>query len=564
MVCKSCGKQVQATDKFCPFCGTPSPAVPEPPVDAAPQSTPVNQAGAAPAGNPSGVNGGYRPVNTPPSNGPKYSAPKKSGKSLPLPLMIGGAAAAVVLVVLLIVLIVSGQPSAKVASALSATGKELTKMADTLSLPDLGKVLTKESASHNLDVEFTDGELEGLGVQMLADVNLGKHEVGFKATPYFGEVELCNLMVTAKEENVYFGLPELFPDPYYGFSTVTLMEDLENLGADVGDFDEVSFNIFDVIDLVEKETEEGTKEAQKAVDDALAELVKSLEVEKDGKKSIRVNGTNTKCAHYKVTVPEDAVEDVLKAYEDFLNATDMEAIVELVCDTMGLPSDVEEDILWELGYSEITLDGAFDLLDEIGDLELDVYISGGKISAVEYEGEIYGTDMEAGLYIGGGDNYIDDISIVLKSDYSEITLESSGNHTGKGGTFTDETVLSDGYDEFVLITEYETKGDRNLYFCLEMDGETGVELEGQYQVKGDNLVLNLEELNLFDEMTMSLSYTISGYKRNVKENKPVMLSKLDEDDLMDIGEEVVSNAEDLLDDLIDEIPELEYFFYYYF
>ncbi len=561
MVCKKCGSPLMDTDKFCQYCGTP--------VDAASQKPASNCANDRNDG--TGMDTTFDFTDTKPESG---RSPRNTGKNRRLPLIIGGIAAAVA-VVLIAVLLITGRPSVKVAAALSASAGEFTKVSQAMSVSELPELFQKDSISQDLDIAIQSvnedfmgtSALEGLGMSLKADLSLPKHELGLQIVPYFGSVEICNLSLAMREDMVYFALPEILPDPYYGISTMTIIRDLQALGAPMDEVEDVAFNFFELAEMVQEETEAASEASQKALADASQALLGSLEVEKDGKRSIRVNGTNTKCTAYKVTVPQDAMEDWFKAVEDSFTAVDQEAMVEMVLEGMNMPRDLIRDILDEMAYSTVEpdFDDVYDVIDELGDLVLDIYISGGKVSAVKSEADVFDTELEVSLYIGGGDNYADDITFEMTADGESLTLESSGNHTGKGGVFTDETVISVPYgSEIVMETELESK-DGALSFAMEVDGETMLELEGQFQAKSSGMTLNLDALTLYDGysgemMTLSMNYSISDYQRRVKEDDVRLLSTMTEDDLQDIVEQAEENGIAWIYGLMEQIPELMYMF----
>ncbi len=560
MVCNKCGSPLMETDKFCQFCGTP-----------------VSRS-STPAGGHN--NGGYTPNSfgndtdflfdqnapTPPRKGRK----KKKSK---LPLIIGGVAAAVLVAALVIVLIVTGQPAVKVAAAFSSTTKELSQITNALSVNDLSDALSQDSMSMDMDVTILsvegDDSMEGLGINMAADVNLGSREIGYHMVPHLGSVELCNLMLALEDEMIYFGMPEILPDPYYGIDTTTVIQDLMDLGAPLEEVQDLSFNFFELVELVQKENEAAIQDAQKAIEDASSALIGSLEVEKAGKRTLRIHGTETKCTVYNVTIPRKGLENLVEAYEDSLSVVDQTDMMELVLEEMGMPQDFIDEILYEMDMTSTVPDFSdlYDLLDELGNIQLDVCVSGGKISAVMYEDDLYDTEIELNLSIGGGDNYADDITLEISADGDEVRVESSGNHAGKGGVFSDHTVIVNAYgDEITMDTELETKGDGAFVFTLESNGEALMEMEGTIQSKSSSTEISLDELVIYDGyygdeiLSMQLRCSVGSYQKRVKVKNERLLSQMTLSDLEDIAVDVQDNAEIWIYDLMEQVPELAYMF----
>ena len=59
-------------------------------------------------------------------------------------------------------------------------------------------------------------------------------------------------------------------------------------------------------------------------------------------------------------------------------------------------------------------------------MELEVCVSGGYVSAVLFEDRVNGSDLRLALYLGGGQEYVDDIGLELEVDGDTIEVASSG------------------------------------------------------------------------------------------------------------------------------------------
>lgn len=222
----------------------------------------------------------------------------------------------------------------------------------------------------------------------------------------------------------------------------------ETLGADLaamtGDdsVKDLSFNLFDLVDMVlERVDQEKLEQDLKAANKALWEEAK---VKKSGTRTLDLNGTETKTAAYRVTFPQKALEDYADALVEVMSAISYYDLYEDIYRSMGMPQDqIDEimDALEELDPYGALADDLKDAIDETGDLELEVCLSGGHVSALLYEGEIDGTDLSLALYLGGGEAYVDDLSLELEVDGEAITVKSTGDHGGKSGVFTDKTTI---------------------------------------------------------------------------------------------------------------------------
>lgn len=547
MVCKSCGNTLSGSEKFCRFCG----AVVE------------KEAYADPFAYNGPADTGFYGAGDPRSAG---KPPKRRGKGL----LIGGIVAAVVLVLAAVaVVLVLGNPSVRVASALSATAKEFASVSEAVGLGKSAELLKQEQLSQDLELKISSvneayvgsgaAVLNGVGFRLESDVNLGSREMGMRLVPYLGSVELCTLTISAEDEVLYFALPELFPDPCYGINTVTMMQDLQRMGADLGEYGDISFNYFDLVELIRSRTEP-SEESLKKLDDATKNLGKKLKVEKSGTESIQVNGTKTKCTVYDVTLPKGAVKQWISALEGVYGGVDSVELMEEVLTEVGLPqSDINELVRGLSVSSGNPFDALYDLVDELGDVELEVYISGGKISAVRFEDEVNGSDVEVGLYLGGGDNYADDLSLVLRVDDEEISIVSHGDHTAEKGKFKDRTSITVPYqDEILLLTEYNT-GDGS--FSLELTQEnTSFTLEGTLVSREDRLELDIEDLSMKVDgdkiITLRIQYLVTDYSRRVSLQGARMLSDMTQEDILEFADALETNTTNWLIDLIVEHPEL--------
>lgn len=601
MICKTCGGETFPGEKFCRYCGTPvpvqsGPAAPQPPLQPAcdagfygeqPTNPPRKESYAPGARQPAApipqehavASKGIREA-APAKKAPKYAAPKKKGPGKK-GLIIGAIAGAVAVIALVVVLILTGNPAAKVASAFAATGKELTAVADTLQLSAVGEVLEQEALSHDLDAKIRAVDsslagsgataLTGLGIRLQLDADLDNHQLGLQAVPYYGSTDILNLMVAMEEDMFYLSLPEILPDDCYGVSTMTLMADLENMGLDVGEAESVKFNFFEIMDLIRTRVEEDQTEAAQILKDATTKLVKSVQVEKEGKRNVRVNGISTKCTGYTVIIPQRALEDWLDAVEEYSGGVDYSDILEEAFEAMNLPGDIVDELVRELeGYTGgADLSDLIDLVDEIGDVELEVYVSGGKVAAVIFDEEIYGDDVEIGLYIGGKDNYVDELSVEVILGNEEYVLTSEGNHTAKGGIFTDELTYcysynDNVYSEFTLTTSLDTKA-REDNLELELEAESAkISLEGTWKAEKGRLTLDADSIGVSVEgqkvLSLSFSYTADRYTRRVDTNGARLLATFDEESIAEFIAEVETKGTQWAMELMGMLPELQYLF----
>ena len=211
-----------------------------------------------------------------------------------------------------------------------------------------------------------------------------------------------------------------------------------------------------------------------------------------------------------------------------------------------------------------------EILQMIGDVELDAYESGGYLMAAEWAKPIEGTPGKLGAYFGGGKNYADDWSVELSADGGRVTLASTGNHSAEGGEFTDETSISirNGSESIKVTSETSwepKKSSDNFSWSLKSSG-FALNASGQLHAAKNSMDLELDKLSVnalgTDFVTMSASYSVKPFDaQNLPSKSATMLSNMDMDDFERLYEGVMLNTQNWVYDLMDEIPELAYMFW---
>lgn len=594
MVCKTCGSQLTEQDKFCRYCGTTVDTAPQQsaPVYApqnayvpqnsyepqaqnayAPQSTYIPQA-----------QGGYAPQPVAPKQPKtkgahrKPSAPKKGGKK---GLIIGGSIVAAVLVLALVaVLVITGNPTVQVGNAFKNTANTFAKIGEVWNAEEAAKIGEQEAVSMTYDVQletidqdlmygvvgyyyYGDEEVNafcqavsGLGVRLDMDVDLENREIGALASVHKGSADLITGIVAAEDEMLYVGLPEFLND-FYGVNTETAMADLEAMGAGLGEASQISFNIFDLIGIVKRYSPD-TAELEAELAAVMTELVKDIEIEKEGKKTFKVGGESLSCKAYTVTISQDSLEEVLDVILDACE-TDPTAMMEELFSAMRLPDYAIEELMYELRYSLSTpdYDDLYEVLDMLEDIELTVYVKSGKVAGIVYEKKIDGSKLELAFGIGG-DHYGDVIEFETKVDGDKLTIKFEGDHTAREGVFTDKATIKLGSDKLTMNTEYDPKSG-NLSVKLGNDG-LSFRLEGIYLVEDNKCTLDLDKFSLTvdgtERLNISMLCEVSAYEKRVKVSDAKLLNQMDQEDIMGIASEVEANAMEWAIDFMAKYPEL--------
>ena len=576
MVCKTCGSQLTEHDKFCRYCGTTVEAAPQqsaPVYAPQPQSTYIPQAQANYAPQPEAP----QQPKTKGAHLKKPSAPKKGGKK---GLIIGGSVAAAVLVIALVaVLIITGNPAVQVGTAFKNTAGTFAKIGEVWHAEEAAAIGKQEAVSITADIQldttgrsmmydmvgyyYSDEEIDafcqtisGLGVRLDMDVDLENHEMGILTSVHKGSADLVTAMASAEGSMIYVGLPD-FLDDFYGLNTETAMADLEAMGADLGEAAQISFNLFDLIDIV-KSYSPDTEELEAELTAVLTDAVKDIEIEKEGKKTFKVGGESLKCKAYTVTIPQDTLEEVLDVIVD-ASETDPEAMLKELCRAIGLSDYMTEELLYELrdSFSSTDYSELYEVLDMLEDIELTVYVKSGKVAGIVYEKKIDGSKLALTFGIGG-DHYGDVFEIEAKIDGEKLTVKFEGDHTARDGVFTDKATIKVDDEKVTMTTKYDPKsGDLSVKLG---DEEASFRLEGIYLVDESKYTLDVDEFSMVlegeEQLSISMLYEVGTYEKRVKVSDAKLLSRMGQEDIMQIASEVENNAAAWALGLVAKYPEL--------
>ena len=558
MFCTNCGKNMRDGSKFCPYCGSSvkasgAEAAPVAPVQAV---EPMAQAYIT-AQEDFGVSG--------------MAAGPQKRRGVGVLLAVGAAVVAVCVVAALLLGGLLGGAKGKVGKAVSKSVNAHMEMAEAMGVQTAAKLVASKEFNQSASLKLKDmnvqtgyygpnlNDLEGLQVSFTTAVNLSKRDLGASASASYGSASLMSASAQVKNDTATIFVPELMKDTAFSVNTVTLGKDLKRLNADE-DLWEISFNLFDIAESYLKPVK-----MDKA---ALKTFIKAVEVKKTGKENVDVNGNGVKCTAYHVVIPEDAMLDLLKAWKDCVKAQGYDDITLDMLRSIGVP---EDEISWIKDEVKNAASGTalFDALKEgikeLGDLELDVYLDGGYVMGVVWEKKIDGSDAEVGVYLGGGKNYVDDLSVEIKVDSESIRFESNGNHAGKSGKYSDESVLryKSSWSSYTLKSEmsYEPKKSENNFSWNIKNDDMSLSVEGQLTAKKNAVRIRLDELTLktygTERFTLEADYAVEAYDaQSVSAKKTLQLSKMSESDLENLFDDVESEAKDWAKDLMDEVPEI--------
>lgn len=531
MTCRNCGREINDGSVFCPHCGTTQALSPESPWNAA-------SGGSAPAW-----------------EGPEGDGKKKTGLFI-------GIGVAVLAVIALVAVFAGGlfsNPKKQVEAAFVKSAAAYTQAWKKLDLPDTAQWQREQNISQYLTLALKDinsgligydlSALSGLEVLLSASYNGGDRYAAFDLTANWAEEELLSLSMTASDPYLWFNSPQFTGNTHYGVNTETLGTDLTKMTGD-DSMEDLSFNLFELVDTVlEKMDQEQLKQDITAASKSLWDQAK---VEKTGSKGVNLSGVDTKATAYQVTIPQEALEQFVDDLETALSVWNYAELYEEMFRSMGMPREDIEDFLDELEdvdpYGEL-FDGLRDAIAEFGGLELEVCLSGGYVSAVRYDD---GAFVNIALYLGGGEDYVDDLVLKINVDDQFIVVESAGDHGGRSGVFTDTTTVKGsllGLTSLNSDLRYDPqKFNDNFSWELSIPGAGSLEMAGALDSSEVRFDLDLDDVTLkvmgADVCTLSLSYLVEH--RAVHGGVPPTfqsLTRMDPMELMTAALDVQKRAE---------------------
>ena len=512
MFCTNCGKQLPDSAKFCTNCGTRM-EVAEPInyfkpaqkslADEMPEVKPVHTPEPVPA---------YAPADI-----PKAPPKAKRKKFNPLAVIIPAAGAAVLALIVVLVLVAFGGDKATVGKAFVKSAGEFSDAVVNFEMPEIvnenQEVVGSESLSLWINSLPQAPEVEGMGIQINTDINEPGRSSQITVSGTYGAAEIITAQILLEDAYLYADVPQITGGRSFAVNTEQLGAVLMNFGLEEEGIDKLGFNYWDIYQYL-KDTLMQDPEAYKLPPEVIAAFVDAIEVEKLGKETVDVNDNALKCTAYEVVIPDDAIADILEAYLDLALEIDPYAAAESILEVyrmIGMPDEMiaqmEEELYYmyeDMNVSDEAYDSIDMVVDTLGNIKFEVFLHKGYVVSVQYEETIDGVDIEFALDLGGGKNYADDLSIEIIADEAEITLVSSGDHTGKNGIYTDSTVLeiTSPYSEKVRIKsnmEYEPEASSDN-FSWDLDADVfSIELNGQLTPGKKEAVIRFDEATVWVE-----------------------------------------------------------------
>lgn len=570
MLCNNCGKELSENAKFCWSCGASiAPAAetvaePQAPVE----EIPLIQEAPAEAVNETPV---YEaPVYEEPAwSAPAEPAQPKKKRKMWIPFAILGVAIAATAAILLTLFFTGffDSDNSKLTKAIEKSFDAFAEAGEGLNMPQFQYI--QEDSAYSAEFGFVLNniqgyeELRGLGLSAAMDWNLPAKKLDLTLSPSYGSVDLLDVEMKIDNNMAYLGSPQITGDCFYSFNTETLFSDLSRLGADVEGMEDVRINLFELLQILGENmmfSEDNQNKLTKAAD----KLYDSIEAKKTGSSEITVNGHELNCDEYQAVVKKEAVLEYCKAVLEMMTTTDMTGMVTKLCESLNVPAEMMNFNASEVDTDEI-LENLEEALDEYGDIELTFYLKDGYVMSVVFDINFEDTVLECVLNIGGSDNYVDDLSLSLTADGQTILLESTGNHTGKNGKFTDETKLyvkGQGFSMRIMNSSlsFDSKqsGD-NIQWTIGVPTVT-INVSGNLTYDTKSMSLDLNDISITQSgeelLAFSLFYQLGEYEESIQVTDSLELLKLSEDELKAELTAFTESAEQWAMGMADRIPEL--------
>lgn len=536
MTCRNCGREINDGSVFCPHCGTTQALSPESPRNAA-------SGGSAPA----------------------WEAPEGGGKKKKTGLLIGiGAAVAVVAVLAVVLSGLFSNPKKQVEAAFVKSAAAYAQAWKKLDLPDTRKWQKDQKITQHIGLGLKDinsdligydlSALNGLSLGLFTSYNGPDRLMSCELAAGWGDKVLIDCWLKAEDDELYFNSPQLTGNTHYGVNTETLGADLTKMTGD-DSMEDLSFNLFDLVDLVLDKMDQ--EKLEQDITAAGKSLWDQAEVKKTGTKTLSVNGTDTKATAYQVTIPEEALEDYADALVEVMSAMSGYDLYEELYRSMGMPQDQIDEIMYALEelapYGELA-GGLRELVDEVGDLTLNVFLSGGYVSSVQYEGYLFDDDtfIKISVFLGGGEEYVDDLRLELKVDDQMFIVDSTGDHSLKSGAFTDETVIKGPFPRINSnLTLDPGKKEDNFQWKLTADDSGllfALDMAGNMDWSRDQLSLNPVHISVqamgMEVCTLAFSYHAENHANTAGTvDDPKIITQMDQMELMAAALDIQSKAE---------------------
>lgn len=426
------------------------------------------------------------------------------GKSVKLPanltkiLPIAGAVVGGIAVIAIIIAIISNVilgPSVKIANAFYKTVKEDSFGKTAVSMYEL---VENEELTENINISADGVEVNGsIGVdrskgKLGADVEVSAKGIDEKVQIYYDK----NMVQVA--------VPEIFDEIFEYDSTKSndgMLSDLieENTKGDIDDLNTLVSGLGEIM--------QGSSAYSKALRKEMLKAAKELEIKKISADSFEIDGKQRKCKGYEVTI----TKEFLKAVKSGLENAQEDAYGETYKKILKAIENLSGEEISELA----DYDFVDDAIDELKNVEIEVYLYKGKLAAIK------SSDLgKLKIEFNGGSTRTSNM-VVKAAGVTILERESEIKGKVEKGTIS---VMGEGEIEY----SYDMSSGK-----VELDGLDDISLT--LKANGSGAVISLE----YDEEDVDFTIEIKKGSRIQKLQGDILdIGSMDEDDFEEYVEEL--------------------------
>ena len=616
MFCPNCGAPLREGAKFCGHCGTPAPeaasspapaepsvspepapaapeaaapeAAPQPAAETpAPDTTPSPEAAEAPAAPETPAAAAESPAPEPilrrsrqllekqksgsaPTESPIPGEPILGKRRNGLPIIIGLIVAALAVIAAVVFLIAPSvinlvSPKAYLASCasntLAAYNSAWESIAKSTGTKGLYDNLFDQRMQYTIDGTIEDYPdmpmINGAGFSSTIQFDRKGRELAAELSAEYGSISLGSAQLYLKDDLIAVGSPQYTDGKFYGIHTETLGQDIKNApwGA-MADVDEnLSFNVFDLLDLYQKPTNLLTEKTYKALGKEAVGLLGDSDIEKQGKKDKSINRQRETLQMYTVDIsPEDLATRMFNCADIVLKDENLYKTIEPLLATEAAQSDMTADELYEQFQNQI-LDqmDPDDMADSMGDVDIELVIGlrGKQIAFMELSIQPDGAEkMSISAEIGTAESIISALTIEAANGSEPVyVIKSASAYESKDGVFNSWFWITE-YNSQIIYTnmEWDTKS-KDVLFEMKVPGAS-VSGEGRMDATSKSVDLQFDNLEVSsggDSMTLSLNYAVEPCKNFAFSGKDAtLLTDMDENDIVEIAELIEESVQEAI------------------
>ena len=476
------------------------------------------------------------PASIPPTAVPK----KKSKKMIWIPIVSVVLVAAIAVGIYFLVSKKPHNPEEAITAAMSNTfsAERTSTAAGWLSSQDLSMLTQNSSYQVNMDMTIDEvsgslaediSMLEGFGFTTAAAIDLNAARYAGGGSILYDGTSYIDYDIYAYDDYIALACPSLF-EGYIEFKTTNFGTDFNNSplaeALDTTIDPSIGFQFFELFTTAQETDVEVPHEFQEFLD--------SIRYEEGDKKDLQVNGKSQTCQGYRIVVPRDSMENLLRWLCDYAGS-------------LGTPVEYEE--IAEILPRE--------------DFVMNVYVDNkGRMARFSFELPIESAQTELSCQIdftGLGDNPADHVTGNITMNIEgyaygfsfESTTNTSGATTTQNTTMSvDVSGISVANATYVSTFDTETKdAHMDLSVSAMYTSILSMNLDYSYTdvVPGEQFTVNLEDLTLdiAGELTIGLSgsSTVSKLNGSVEEPSGTKydLFTMTEDDFNVLAEEIMEN-----------------------